>query len=111
MGQFVKTLTETMNSIQQTLKSTTTNDIHMDTSHSVADNLPTENRKVIDAMDRERHKKNLIIHNLPEPTVGETDDQRTTGDLQAISGLLDSEFGVSASQVSKPVRLGAKKSN
>ena len=62
-------------------------------------------------MDRERRKKNLIIHNLPEPTVGDTDEQRTTGDLQAISGLLDSEFGVSRNQVSKPVRLGAKKSN
>ena len=115
VGQFVKTLTETTNSIQQTLKSTTPNDVHMDTSHSVADNLPTENRKVIDAVDeyvdRERRKKNLIIHNLPEPTVGDTDEQRTTGDLQAISGLLDSEFGVSRNQVSKPVRLGAKKSN
>jgi len=106
MGQFVKTLAETTNSIQLTLKTTTTNDVHMNTSHSVAENLPTENRKVIDAVDvyvdRECRKKNLIIHNLPEPTVGETDDPCTTGDLQAISGLLDSEFGVSASQVSKP---------
>ena len=59
-------------------------------------------------MDRERRKKNLIIHNLPEPTVGDTDEQRTTGDLQVISGLLDSKFGVSRNQVSKPVRLGAK---
>jgi len=37
--------------------------------------------------------------------------QRTPGDLQVISGLLDSGLDVSANQVSKPVRLGVKKSN
>jgi len=64
MSQFVKTLTETTNSIQQTLKSTVSNDVHMDISHSVADTLPTENRKVIDAVneyvDRECCKRILV---------------------------------------------------
>jgi len=66
------------------------------------------NDAVDEYVDREHHKKNLIVHNLLEPTVGKTDEQHTPGDLQAISGLLVSEFGVSASQVSKP---RSKKSN
>ena len=59
MDQFVKTLTETTCSIQQTLKSTTLNNVHMDTSHSVADNLPTENRKVTDAVDEYVDREHL----------------------------------------------------
>jgi len=76
MGQFEKTLTETSNSIQQSLKPSTCNEAHMDTSHSVAGNLPIETRKVIDAvdeyMDREYRKKNLIIHNLSKLSDGES---------------------------------------
>ena len=61
-------------------------------------------------MDKERRKQNLIIHNLPEPSEC-TDTERLEKDLQQVSSLLTSEFGVPENIVSKPTRLGVLKTN
>jgi len=61
-------------------------------------------------VDRERRKQNLIIHNLPEPSDC-LDTQRLDNDLKQVSSLLNSEFGVAETIISKPTRLGTPKVN
>ena len=51
-------------------------------------------------VDRERHKKNLIIYGLPEADCS-TEDQHRVRDKQQISNLFISEFGISSNLILK----------
>lgn len=56
--------------------------------------------------DRERCKKNLIIHNFPELTECSSNKAHADKELQAVSDMLHSEFNVPSSLISRLVRLG-----
>ena len=49
-------------------------------------------------VEREKHKSNLIIHNLPEPTEVSSNVQRALKDIEALTGLFHTEFKVSEGQ-------------
>ena len=117
MGQFIEVLTEKTKQFQQAIQTSIPTVEAMDASDVPSGSAPAPipaHRSVVAAVDeyvdRERRKKNLIIHNLPEPSDC-PDTQRLTNDLQQVSSLLTSEFGVPENVASKPTRLGAPKAN
>ena len=117
MGQFIEVLTEKTKQFQQAIQTSIPTVEAMDASDVPSGSAPAPipaHRSVVavvdEYVDRERRKKNLIIHNLPEPSDC-PDTQRLTNDLQQVSSLLTSEFGVPENVASKPTRLGAPKAN
>ena len=61
-------------------------------------------------MEREKHKNNLIIHNLPEPTEVSSNEQRALKDTEVLTGLFHTEFKVTEAKIHRVTWLGAFKS-
>ena len=115
MGQFIEVLTDKTKQLQSAIQTSIPTVEAMDASDAPSGSTPVSaNRSVAAAVDeyvdRERRKQNLIIHNLPEPSDC-PDNQRMDKDLQQVSDLFKSEFGVPDNSASRPTRLGAPKSN
>ena len=62
-------------------------------------------------VEREKHKSNLIIHNLPEPTKVSSNIQRALKDIEALTGLFHTEFKkYQKAKIQQVTRSGAFKS-
>jgi len=57
--------------------------------------------------ERERHKSNLIFHNIPEPENTLSWDQQSLKDTQSVSDLVNKEFNLPNIQIKQVARLGA----
>ena len=113
MGQFIEVLTEKTKQFQNAIQTSVPAVEVMEASDVPTRTTPDSGHRSVAAavdeyVDRERQKQNLIIHNLPEPSDC-TDTVSLEKDLQQVSSLLTSEFGVPENIVSKPTRLGALK--
>jgi len=119
MSQFIKVFTRKTNQLEKSLNEIVhgVEETNMDTLQksdpsNLAANINTpQGHSVLKAVDeyveREKRKNNLIFYNLSEPTNVLSNKQRVLKDIECLSDLVSSEFGISKVQVNCAIRLGA----